>query len=107
MSRGYRVLPYEAGSELTVTQDEGETEEEEGDRILKEVLDEIGVSVEQSVRLARAEASLTLAAVRSALFVRRDGSAAQVRSRRSRRWRRCERTASREWRWRTRSGERL
>ena len=50
MSRGYRVLPYEAGSELTVTQDEGETEEEEGDRILKEVLDEIGVSVEQSVR---------------------------------------------------------
>lgn len=32
-------------------QDEGETEEEEGDRILKEVFDEIGVSVTQQVSL--------------------------------------------------------
>lgn len=33
-----------------VMEDEGETEEEESDKILKQVLDEIGVSVSQQVR---------------------------------------------------------
>ena len=32
-----------------VMEDEGETEEEESDKILKQVLDEIGVSVSQQV----------------------------------------------------------
>lgn len=36
---------------LSLQQDEEETEEEEGDKILKQVLDEIGVSVGQQVRL--------------------------------------------------------
>lgn len=34
-----------------VMEDEGETEEEESDKILKQVLDEIGVSVSQQVRI--------------------------------------------------------